>query len=72
MQASEIKRVAERQPFRPFGLRLTNGAEYYFTEPRQFGAPGNFRTIFFFDQDDWVLIDSDTVVEVFGNAPNGG
>ena len=52
MEASEIKRVAERQPFRPFGIRLTNGAEYVFTQPRDLGAAKSFRTIFFVGGDD--------------------
>lgn len=28
MRAEQIKKLAERQPFRPFGVRLTNGSEY--------------------------------------------
>ncbi len=70
MDASEIKRFAEREPFRPFGLRLTNGAEYVFNEPREFGAPRSFRTIWYFGGDDSVLIDPVNVTEIF-DPPNG-
>ena len=64
VRTSEIKEVAERQPFRPFTVRLSNGAEYAFTEPRQFGAPKNFRIIVFFGDSEAVRIDTDSIVEV--------
>ena len=70
MDPKEIQRVAERQPFRPFGVRLTNGAEYVFNEPRDFGAAKSYRTIFLFGGDDWVLIDRDNIAEIF-DSPNG-
>jgi hypothetical protein len=65
MQAKELKKIAERQPFQPFGVRLSNGAHYFFDQPRRFGAPGDFREIFFFGDKDWVIIDSENIVEVF-------
>ena len=65
VRANELKKIAGRQPFRPFGLRLSNGAEYLFDEPRQFGAPQNFRTIFYFGESEWVLIDADNITEIF-------
>lgn len=72
MRADEIKKIAERQPFRPFGVRLTNGSEYVFRDPRELGAPKDFGMIFFFDESSAVRIDSDHIVEVFeGAAANG-
>ena len=65
MQSTELKKIAESQPFRPFGIRLSNGVQYFFNEPHQFGAPKDFREIFFFGENDWVLIDSENIVEVF-------
>jgi hypothetical protein len=66
MKAAELKEVAERQPFRPFGVRLSNGAQYFFNEPRQFGAPRDFDVIFFFgDAGGWALIDTENIVEIF-------
>jgi len=47
MKTAELKRIAQRRPFRPFGVRLSNGARYFFNEPRQFGAPKDFHVIFF-------------------------
>lgn len=67
MNATAIKEVAERQPFRPFKLRLNNGAEYSFTESRNFGAPGDYREIFYFGDSEWVLIDTESVVELIRN-----
>jgi hypothetical protein len=65
MQASELKEIAERQPFRPFGVRLSNGVQYFFNQPRQFGAPEDFHTIVFFGERDMVLINTENIVEVF-------
>jgi hypothetical protein len=65
MQISEIKQLAERQPFRPFAVRLSNGAQYSFNEPRDFGAPRDFRMIFFFGENQAVRIDTENIVEVF-------
>jgi hypothetical protein len=65
MKTSELKRVAKHQPFRPFKVRLSNGARYFFKEERDFGAPKDFHTIVFFGQRDIVLIDAEKIVEVF-------
>ena len=65
MQFSAIKNLVERQPFRPFGVRLSNGAQYFFSEPREFGAPKDFGMIFFFGETDAVRIDTENIVEIF-------
>jgi hypothetical protein len=65
MKTAELKRLARRHPFRPFGVRLSNGARYLFNEPRDFGAPRDFNVIFFFGRNGWVLIDTENIVEVF-------
>src|SRR5438552_996190 len=54
MKAIDLKRLAKRHPFRPFGVRLSNGARYLFNEPRQFGAPEDFHMIFFFGKSEAV------------------
>ena len=64
MKVAEIKSVAERQPFRPFVVRLSNGAQYTFTEPRNLGAPKDYHVLFFFGDSEWVLIDTENIVEV--------
>jgi hypothetical protein len=66
VQPSQLKEIAERQPFRPFGVRLSNGAEYFFDQPRRFGAPEDFNVVFYFGQDGgWALIDAENILEVF-------
>ncbi len=50
-KAADLKPLATREPFRPFGVRLTNGARYDFKEPRDFGATKNFHAIVYFDND---------------------
>ena len=55
---------AERQPFRPFVVRLHNGAQYTFSEPRDSGALRNYRMIFFFGKSEAVRIDTDSIVEI--------
>ncbi len=64
MNKAAIKEVVERRPFRPFAVRLNNGTEYRFNEPRDFGAPKNYREIFFFGKSEWVLIDSESIEEI--------
>ena len=65
MQIAELKRIVERDPFRPFGVRLSNGAQYLFNQPRQFGAPEDLNVIFFFGAHDWAIIDTENIVEIF-------
>ena len=66
MKVRGLKAVSERKPFRPFVVRLTNGAEYEFKEPRDFGAPRDYRWIIHFSEHESVLIDTDSIVEVVG------
>ena len=59
-----FKVVAGRTPFRPFAVRLLNGAKYSFREQREFGAPRDLHVICFFGDNNMVLIDPDQIVEV--------
>ena len=69
MQATQIKSRVERTPFRPFSIRLTNGAEYEFREARDFGAPRDFHVIIYFgadtDESGYVEIDPEKITEIF-------
>jgi hypothetical protein len=70
MKTSEIKPFVERAPFRPFAIRLSNGARYDFREPRSLGATRDAETLFYFGETGgFVLIDADNIVEVI--AENG-
>ncbi len=64
MKVREIKSLVERQPFRPFAVRLNNGARYTFTKPRSIGAPEDCRMIFYFGESEAVRIDTDSIVEI--------
>jgi hypothetical protein len=64
MKIKEIKRFIERQPFRPFAVRLSNGAQYTFKEPRNVGAPGDYHVIVHFGETDLVEIDTESIVEI--------
>jgi hypothetical protein len=64
MKVREIKSLVERQPFRPFSIRLTNGAQYTFDEPRAIGAPRDYHLIIYFGKDEAVRIDTDSIVEI--------
>lgn len=68
MKVADIKKVAERQPFRPFSVRLSNGARYTFQEPRNLGAPRDYHVIFYFGDTEWVLIDTENIVEILTQA----
>ena len=64
MKVEAIKDIVERQPFRPFTVRLSNGAQYTFEKPRSVGAPENYSMIFYFGQTQAVRIDTDSIVEI--------
>jgi hypothetical protein len=64
MDAMALKEAAERQPFRPFAIRLNNGTQYTFREARDFGAPKDYREIFCFGESGFVLIDSESIAEI--------
>ena len=66
MKVKEIKKWAQRQPFRPFAVRLNNGAQYTFKDSKDVGAPKDYHIIFYFGEKDAVLIDTDSIVEIFG------
>jgi hypothetical protein len=63
---TELQPLLQREPFRPFGIRLTNGEEYQFLESRDLGAPRKVNhTIFYFGGEHAVLIDVDHITEIF-------
>ena len=67
MKIEEIQNFVERRPFRPFGIRLDNGARYTFKEPRDIGAPKDFRLIIYFGKTEAVRIDTESITEIFEN-----
>lgn len=64
MKVRGIKDLVERKPFRPFAVRLNNGARYTFKEPRDFGAPRDYHFIIHFGADEAVRIDTDSITEI--------
>jgi len=65
MIVEELKSVAERRPFRPFRVRLSNGALYSFNESRELGAAQDYHVVFYFAPDGKVaMLDTDNIVEV--------
>jgi hypothetical protein len=66
MKLRELQPILDRDPFRPFGVRLSNGVSYMFLEPRNLGAPQKIRdTLFWFGTREWALIDVENITEVF-------
>lgn len=64
MQAADVQDLVHRSPFRPFAVRLSNGAEYSFTSRDDLGAPQDCRMIFYFGENKAVRIDTESIVEV--------
>ena len=64
MKVEEIKGLVERSPFRPFAIRLNNGAQYSFTNARQVGAPQDYHLIIFFGPSEAVRIDTESIAEI--------
>ena len=66
MKVQEIHKLVVREPFRPFAIRLNNGAKYNFKTARDLGAAKDGHLLFYFaDSGDVVLIDAESIVEVF-------
>ena len=68
MKVADIKEVVEREPFRPFAIRLNNGAQYTFHTPREVGATQKCNMIFFFGKATAARIDTDSIIEVIQAA----
>ena len=64
MKVANVKEVVEREPFRPFIVRLSNGTEYTFHSPRQIGATLKYNMIFHFGETTAARIDTDSIVEI--------
>lgn len=64
MKTVEIKGLVERHPFRPFAIRLNNGAQYTFRESRDLGAMKDCHILVFFGKSEAVRIDSQSIVEI--------
>lgn len=64
MKVRKIKELVERRPFRPFVVRVNNGAQYTFTQPRNVGAPGDYHLIIYFGPTESVRIDTDSITEI--------
>jgi len=66
MKVQELESVVEREPFRPFIVRLSNGAKYHFKSRRDLGASKGCHLLFYFaDSGENVRIDADSIVEIF-------
>ena len=65
-----LRRWAEQhgEPFRPFAIRLNNGAQYAFVDRRDVGATKQFNMIFHFGERGATRIDSDRIVEIMENT----
>ncbi|HEV7405966.1 MAG TPA: hypothetical protein VGO11_23675 [Chthoniobacteraceae bacterium] len=65
MKVADLKEMVERVPFRPFTVRLNNGAAYTFPSHRNIGASMDYGMIFYFGEPRGaVRIDSDSIVEI--------
>jgi hypothetical protein len=65
VKVEAIKGLVERQPFRSFAVRLSNGAQYAFKEARDVGAPKDCHFIIYFGEHEVVRIDTENIVELF-------
>jgi len=64
MQAVELKQLVKGRPFRPFSVRLNNGAQYTFSDETKVGAPEDFHIIVYFGKNEAVLINTESIVDV--------
>ena len=65
MTIDTIRDVVFREPFRPFTLRMSNGAQYTFNSARDLGASKGLGTIVHFGEGERLaLLDRENIVEV--------
>lgn len=65
MKVQKIQEVVEREPFQPFGVRLSNGAKFNFKTRRDLGATKDCLILYYFaDSGHNVRIDADSIVEI--------
>lgn len=69
MKLKELQKLVKLRPFRPFIIRLNNGATYEFTTPEFFGAPKDLSTIFHFGDESWTILIPENITEI---RPAGG
>jgi len=53
-------------PFRPFRVRLKNGAHYEINNSQDVGAPKDYHIIVYFGEKEAILIDAERIVEIMG------
>ena len=65
----ELQQLIDRIPFRPFGVRLVNGARYDFQTCKDLGAPKKLGySLFYFGGEDSVLIGVENIVEIIDDT----
>jgi hypothetical protein len=64
--------IKNRTPFRPFTIRVNNGAVYTFDKPEQFGATGDLQVVIHFTQNRFSIIDAESIAEVIEDTPARG
>lgn len=65
MKAEEIKPFAHHVPFRPFAVRLSNGARYDFRDEESLDVTRDGETLFYFaETGGFVLIDAENIVAI--------
>ena len=69
MKETDLKELVERDPFRPFRLRLSNGRTYDVLHRRNMGAPADYHVLVVFHGNEVVLIDPEHISEVSNVTP---
>ena len=65
MKTVEIQTLIEREPFRPFSVRLSNGAPIHSTNAATWRTRKLSHTLIYFGETDFALIDIEHIVEIF-------
>ena len=62
--ARRVLELGHSRPFRPFAIRLNNGAEHQFREDREFGSTHNGALIVHFYEGSLTSIPAEAIAEV--------
>jgi hypothetical protein len=64
MKTTDLRKLINRNPFRPFAVRIASGAVYKFTDREDVGATKDGSLIFHFGSDDWTEIETKSITQI--------
>jgi hypothetical protein len=64
MKTTDLRKLINRNPFRPFAIRVASDGVYTFQEREDVGATKDGSLIFHFGDEDWTEIETKSITEI--------